>query len=105
MDLAYKCAVDNMNEDHVFKGLVATGDQFITSTNYVDWLVSEFDAYACEMEGASIGKICSAYNKPFVVLRTLSDKADSEAQESYVNFMDLASDQSSRIVMDMLGSL
>ena len=105
VDLAYQSAIATMNKDHVFKGLIATGDQFISSTNYVEWLVNDFDAYACEMEGASIGKICGAYDKPFVVLRTLSDKADSEAQDSYVNFMDLAADQSCKIVMKMLESL
>ena len=94
-----------MDKDHVFKGLIATGDQFITSTNYVEWLTSTFDAYACEMEGASVGKICTSYQKPFVVLRTLSDKADAEAQESYLNFGDLATDQSSKIVIKMLESL
>ena len=105
VNLAYESAVATMDKSHVFKGLIATGDQFITSSDYVEWLTSKFDAYACEMEGASVGKICTAYNKPFVVLRTLSDKADAEAQESYVNFGDLAADQSSKIVIKMLESM
>ena len=96
VNLAYESAVATMDKDHVFKGLIATGDQFISSTNYV---------YACEMEGASVGKICTSYQKPFVILRTLSDKADSEAQDSYLNFADLAAEQSNKIVMKMLESL
>ena len=105
VNLAYESAIATMDKDHVFKGLIATGDQFITSTDYVEWLTTKFDAYACEMEGASVGKICTSYQKPFVVLRTLSDKADAEAQESYVNFGDLAADQSSKIVMKMLETM
>ena len=105
VNLAYESAIATMDKDHVYKGLIATGDQFISSTDYVEWLKEEFDAYACEMEGASIGKVCVAYGNPFVVLRTLSDKADAEAQESYLNFSDLAADQSSTIVMKMLESL
>ena len=105
VNLAYESAVATMDKDHVFKGLIATGDQFISSTNYVEWLVNEFNAYACEMEGASVGKICTSYQKPFVILRTLSDKADSEAQDSYLNFADLAAEQSNKIVMKMLESL
>lgn len=103
--LAYDSAVSIVQEHHVYKGLIATGDQFISSTNYVDWLVSEFNAYACEMEGASIAKICELYNTPFVVLRTLSDKADEEAQSSYIDFGDLAADQSCKIILKMLESL
>lgn len=103
--LAYEAASAIVQEHHVFQGLIATGDQFISSTNYVDWLVEAFDAYACEMEGASIAKICELYDTPFVVLRTLSDKADEEAQESYVDFGDLAADQSCKIVLKMLESL
>lgn len=103
--LAYDSAVSVIQEHHVFKGLVATGDQFISSTNYVDWLVNEFDGYACEMEGASIAKICELYDTPYVVLRTLSDKADEEAQGSYIDFGDLAADQSCKIVLKMLESL
>ena len=105
VDLAYESAIATMDKDHVFKGLVATGDQFISSTDYVEWLRSEFDAYACEMEGASIGKICASYNKPFVILRTLSDKADGEAHESYENFADEAATQSNKIVLKMFESL
>ena len=102
VNLAYECALTVMDQSHIHKGLIATGDQFIASSEYVKWLQDEFDAYACEMEGAAIGKICVAYEKPFVLLRTLSDKADGEAHESYENFMDEAAEQSNKIVLKML---
>ena len=105
VDLAYESALSVMEESHIHKGLIATGDQFIASTEYVKYLQDSFDAYACEMEGAAIGKICVAYEKPFVLLRTLSDKADGEAHDSYVGFMDLAAKQSNKIVLKMLESL
>ena len=105
INLAYECAIATMGKEHVFKGVVATGDQFISSTNYVKWLQDEFNAYACEMEGASVAKVCTAYQKPLVILRTLSDKADGNAHDSYVNFGDLAAEQSNKIVLKMLESL
>ena len=105
VDLAYSSALSVMGEDHVFKGLIATGDQFIASSEYVEWLTKEFDAYACEMEGASVAKVCKNYNKPLAILRTLSDKADGNAHDSYADFGDRAADQSSKIVMKMLESL
>lgn len=105
VNLAYESAVSIMDSEHVFKGLIATGDQFISSIDYVNWLIDKFDAYACEMEGASIAKICEAYEKPYVILRTLSDKADSEAHESYEGFLDVAADHSSKIVLKMIESM
>ena len=65
VDLAYESALATMSDRNIYKGLIATGDQFISSTNYVNWLEEEFDAYACEMEGASAAKVCTAYTKDF----------------------------------------
>ena len=101
-DLAYNCAVEVLGESHVFKGVIATGDQFIASETYVEKLRNDYNAYACEMEGASVAVICIKYSVPFTVIRCLSDKADGEAHESYENFGDVAADNSSAIVLKML---
>ena len=59
VDLAFEAAVQVVGEDHVFKGTVATGDQFVASEEYVRRLQQDFDAIACEMEGASIAAVCT----------------------------------------------
>ena len=105
VDLAYSSSLAVLKDQKVFKGTIASGDQFIASAEYTTYLENEFDAYACEMEGAAIAKVCKTYGKPFLVMRTLSDKADGISRESYVDFMEVASDQSSAIVMKMLESL
>ena len=105
VDLAYESSLAVVKDQKTFKGVIASGDQFIASSEYVDYLDKEFDAYACEMEGAAIAKVCQACDLPFVIMRTLSDKADGHANESYVDFMDVAADQSSSIVLKMLESL
>ena len=105
VDLAYECSLATLKDQKVFKGTIASGDQFVASSEYVAYLNEQFDAYACEMEGAAIAKVCANYDKPFVILRTLSDKADGVAKESYVDFMDAAGDQSSSILLRMLESL
>jgi adenosylhomocysteine nucleosidase len=102
VELAYKAAVETVGKEHVFKGTIATGDQFIASEEYVRRLKEEYNAYACEMEGASVGAICIKYGKPFVVIRALSDKADGKAHSSYKNFGDIAGANSSHIVLKML---
>ena len=105
VQLAYDAAVVILGEEHVFKGTVATGDQFIANSEYVQKLQSDYDAYACEMEGAAAAVICIKYNTPFVVIRALSDKADGKAHKSYENFGDIAADNSSRIVLEMLDNM
>ena len=41
VNLAYESAASVIGEDHVFKGTVATGDQFIASGNYVEILQND----------------------------------------------------------------
>ena len=105
VDSAYRASVEVMGEENVFKGTIATGDQFIASSAYVDYLRTTHNAYACEMEGAAIAKVCTAFKVPFALLRVLSDKADGSATETYANFMDDASEQSNKIVLKILSLL
>lgn len=105
VDLAYEAAVLVVGKEHVFKGTIATGDQFVASEEYVRRLQQDFDAIACEMEGASIAAVCTQYGVPFVVIRAMSDKADGNAHESIDNMGDLAADNSSRIVIQMLDAM
>ena len=104
VSLAYDCAVDVAGENHVFIGTIATGDQFVASEEYVAKLQEDFQAFACEMEGAAVANVCTLFEVPFVVIRTMSDKADGLAHETIENMTDIAADNSSRIVMEMLTS-
>jgi len=105
VDLAYDAAVQVLGEDRVFKGTVATGDQFISSEEYVKKLQQDFDAIACEMEGASVAAVCTQYKIPFVVIRAMSDKADGNAHESFDNMSDLAAENSNKIVIRMIDNM
>ena len=102
VEAAYDAAVDVVGQDHVFQGIIATGDQFVASAEYVRKLQEDFDAIACEMEGASIALVCERYGVPFVVIRTMSDKADGAAHETFENMADIAADNSGRIVIEMM---
>ena len=105
IEAAYNAAVEVVGKDHAFKGTVVTGDQFVASEWYVQELQDRFDAYATEMEGASVAYVCQQYGVPFVVIRCMSDKADGRAHDTYDNFGTKAADQSGSIVMMMLESL
>ena len=103
--LAYDCAVDVAGEDHVFVGTIVTGDQFVSSEEFVEKLQEDFQAIACEMEGAAVAIVCNQYDVPFVVIRTMSDKADGLAHETIENMTEIAADNSSSIVMEMLEAM
>ena len=102
---AYDAAVSELGGEHVFKGIVATGDQFVASEAYVKKLQEDFNALACEMEGAAIAAVCVNYGIPFVVIRCMSDKADGLAHETYENMSELAADQSSRVILRILNEM
>ena len=91
---AYNAATEVVGKEHVFKGVIATGDQFVASETYVKYLQDQFDALACEMEGASVAAVCEQFGVPYVVIRCMSDKADGKAHETYDNFGDTAADPS-----------
>ena len=100
--LAYDAAVVVVGGDHVFQGVVASGDQFVASEKYVKKLQENHNALACEMEGASIALVCERYDVPFVVIRTMSDKADGLAHETFENMAVIAAENSCKIVLEML---
>ena len=102
---AYESAKNVVGEEHTFMGTIATGDQFVASESYVNQLQKKFGALACEMEGASVASVCEEYDKPYVVIRTMSDKADGKAILTYLFMRDDAADHSCKIVMDMLTGL
>ena len=105
VQIAYDAAVSELGKEHVYEGVIASGDQFIASESYVQRLQKDFDALACEMEGAAIATVCKNYETPFVVIRCMADKADGKAHESYENLVEDAANQSCRVVLRMLETM
>ncbi len=64
-------------------GVIASGDQFINNKEKKDFIRSEFDAIACEMEGAAIGHACYLSGVDFLIIRCISDNASGEAEMEY----------------------
>ena len=104
-DLAYNTALSVVGRDRVYRGLVATGDQFIASGWYVNLLQEKFNALACEMEGASVALIADKFKVPCVIIRCMSDKADGQAHTAIANFGDQAAEISEQIVLGLLEKL
>ena len=81
-------------------GTVASGDQFIHTQEQKTFIRETFGASAAEMEGGSIGHVCTVNRVPFAVLRTISD-GDGAAMD-YAEFAPKAAMQSIEVIMEAL---
>jgi len=72
----------------IVKGLIGSGDQFIASSEAASKLRSILPGLLCiEMEGAAIAQVAVEHNVPFIVIRTISDKADHSACIDFPRFI------------------
>ena len=90
----------------VHEGLVVSGDRFVsTAAESRALAAAPPDALAVEMEGAALAQVCADFDKPFAVLRTISDRADDSAHADFTRFIaEVASVYTRVIVQDWLES-
>lgn len=70
------------------EGLVASGDQFISSHEKLNQLRQALpDLLAVEMEGAAIAQVCHDFQRPFAIVRTISDGANDDAHLDFPAFV------------------
>lgn len=79
-----------------------TGDQFISCPQKVQFLSDTFHALATEMEGASIAQTAYLNNKPFIVIRSISDNASTGANMEFKEFVPIAVNNSMIFLRTML---
>lgn len=98
-----KAANEEVNPDiKTFVGRVATGDQFISSQEVKDKIVANMGGICTEMEGAAIGQVAYLNKVSFVIIRSISDKADNSATMDYPAFEKLAIERSVRLMENLL---
>ena len=74
---------------NVYKGLIATGDMFISDTNKLDELSKEISGLsAIEMEGAAFAQVAYQEKLDWLVLRVISDEANENAASDFNKFLD-----------------
>lgn len=79
-------------------GTIASGDQFINSSDKKEYISKTFNAICCEMEGGSIGHACYVNNVKFAVIRAISDGAGDDSHMDYPTFARLAAEKSAGAV-------
>lgn len=69
-------------------GNIASGDQFFSNQRQKDQLLDNLPDILCvEMEGAAVAQVCYEHGLPFVVIRTISDSADAQAEFDFTQFI------------------
>lgn len=89
----------------LYKGMVATGDKFVSEDSLKAEIISNFHAYCVEMEGAAIAQAAMLNNMACVVIRAISDKADNSADVDYRSFEAKAIENMSKISLALVDSL
>ncbi|HGO5857275.1 TPA: 5'-methylthioadenosine/S-adenosylhomocysteine nucleosidase [Mannheimia haemolytica] len=91
---------------NVVSGLICSGDTFINGNDKINQIRQNFpNVVAVEMEAAAIAQVCHGFNLPFVIVRAVSDVADKESHLSFEEFLPLAAEKSSTIVLAMLNNI
>ena len=87
-------------------GLICSGDAFINGADKIAQIRANFPQVAAvEMEAAAIAQVCHAMQIPFVVVRAISDVADKKSHLSFDEFLPLAAEKSSEMILAMLNNL
>ena len=100
--LAQEATAKHLPDTHVMKGLILSGDVFISSREQKERLISVFGGDCCEMEGAAIAHVCFQNSIPFLIIRAISDGADDQALMDYPTFEKKAAKNSIALSLGML---
>lgn len=101
-----EASVDRMDGIACSRGLIATGDTFMSDPDHVARTRANFPLMkAAEMEAAAIAQTCFCFDTPFLVIRALSDIAGQESNVSFDQFIVTASENSAQMVLNILAEL
>lgn len=96
---------DDAAPPQVVQGVIVTGDVFVASPSKSAALRQKLDAAAVEMEGAAVAQVCYQLNVPCLVVRAVSDSANSTASDDFDRYFKLASDNAAKITMAIVAEL
>lgn len=96
---------DNSFLPTIKSGIIVTGDVFVSSEKLNQQLRYQLHAAATEMEGAAVAQVCWQQQTPFLVIRSLSDNANSKAATDVKHFYYIAAKNAATLVMALLETL
>lgn len=103
-ELALAACAD-LQDARAYPGRVLSGDIFLADSSRASELRESFGGSCVEMEGAAVAQVCAATDVPFVVIRSISDRADGGASPDFRTFTELAARRSAQVVNGLLQRL
>jgi len=98
-----KKALQSVTQVQAKVGLIGTGDSFMNDPVRVEAVRAIFpELVAVEMEAAAVAQVCFKFGTPFVVVRSLSDIAGKESSQSFEEYLQVAAENSSLMIQQML---
>lgn len=98
---AIKVSKDLDLGNNIYKGRIITGETFITDKER-DHLIEAFSPMCVDMESASVAHVCYTNDIPLVVIRSMSDSADEESEDSFEKNVIFAADRSLAITEGLI---
>lgn len=88
------------------QGLVVSGDAFICSQEQKDEILKHFpEALCADMEAAAIAQVAALNGIPFLILETISDQADDEAEDVFYETLPDVLAGLNSVIEELLGLL
>ena len=98
--LEQSCA--GIDDTKTVRGIIASGDVFVSDRKKRMLINDRFGALACEMEGAAIGHVCFVNGVDFLIVRAVSDSANENSVMDFPQLVSRAAVISSTLVEKML---
>jgi len=89
----------------IVEGVIVTGDVFLADSTRGEEIRRNLGAAAVEMEGGAMMQTCRQLVVPCLVVRSITDRADTGAQESYREFIVAASENAASLVVAIIAQL
>ena len=96
---------DFAKEHKIMKGLIASGDQFISGGDKKNFIKDNFKPLCVEMEGSAIAHACTVNKVPFIIIRCMSDMADESVKATYSFNEDTCAEASAKFVLEVLKNI
>jgi adenosylhomocysteine nucleosidase len=102
VSIAKEGALEIFDPKSIYVGRIVSGDQFIAEPAKISWLRETFNSECTEMEGAAVAHVCHMFRVPFVIIRSISDKANDNAKTDFQEFVKLAAKNSKDLILEIL---
>ena len=98
-----KEVINTMLKEHkVWIGQIESQNEYVGSIKIRENIASTFTIFCAEMEGVAIAHACYMNKIPFIIVRTVSDRADNAIEINFEDFVNGAARQVSKMVQKIL---